>query len=302
MTMTLWQALFLGALQGISELFPISSLAQTILLPPLLGWEMGKQDNPDFLAFVVALHLATAIALVIFFWKDWKNVLMAFAGSAQKGKLIYDDSSKLAWLLVAGSVFVGFAGLVLEKKLRKLFEEPKYFWVVAAVLVVNGVMMLFADFIKKRATKQEDPQNQQGPHTADPATDVADQRKNARDLTLIEGAAVGATQALALIPGISRSGVTIVAGLFAGLSYKEAGKFSFMLGTVAIGMAAVYKVPSLRHDPHLLSITIPAAILSGITAYLSTKFLMKYFQHNRLSPFGWFCIVYGIFALVMLRH
>jgi undecaprenyl-diphosphatase len=302
MTMTLLQALFLGALQGVSELFPISSLAQTILLPPLLGWDMAQRENPDFLAFVVALHLATAIALVIFFRNDWKNVLHAFVGSAKTGKLIYDDASKLAWLLVAGSIVVGIAGLGLEKHLRKLFEQPKYYPVVAGVLVLNGIMMLFADVVKRRITKQEDPQNSQGPHTADPATDVSNQRKNAQDLTLIEGAAVGATQALALIPGISRSGVTIVAGLFAGLSYKEAGKFSFMLGTIAIGMAAIYKVPSLRHDHHLLSITIPAAILSGITAYLSTKFLMKYFQHNRLSPFGWFCIVYGIFALVMLRH
>src|ERR1700722_14378447 len=101
--MHFWQALLLGALQGVSELFPVSSLAQTILLPALLGWEL-KQDAPNFLAFVVALHLATAIALLIYFWKDWVAVVNAFIGISRHGKLIYDEPSKFAWLLVAGTV------------------------------------------------------------------------------------------------------------------------------------------------------------------------------------------------------
>ena len=129
-----------GALQGITELFPVSSLAQTILLPAILGWNLGpnERERPDFLAFVVALHLATAIALFIYFWKDWKVVIQAFVGSAKRGRLIYDEASKIAWLLVAGTVVVGLLGLVFEKKLRTLFEDPKKTWIVAAVLVVNG--------------------------------------------------------------------------------------------------------------------------------------------------------------------
>ncbi|MGA3066807.1 MAG: undecaprenyl-diphosphate phosphatase, partial [Tepidisphaeraceae bacterium] len=150
--MTLLQALILGALQGFSELFPISSLAQTILLPALLKWDMSNRENPDFLAFVVLLHLATAIALLIYFWKDWRIVFLAWIGSAKRGQLVYDEASKFAWLLVAGTVVVGAVGLAFEKKLRKLFEDPKYIWVVAVVLVANGVMMILADFIKKRQT------------------------------------------------------------------------------------------------------------------------------------------------------
>src|SRR5580658_8113172 len=187
--MTLIQALILGALQGFAELFPISSLAQTILLPALLKWDMSNRENPDFLAFVVLLHLATAIALVIFFWKDWKVVIAAWIGSAKRGKLVYDDASKFAWLLVAGTVVVGAVGLVFEKKLRKLFEDPKYIWVVAAVLFLNGVIMILADAVKKRAEKTEAE---------------GSQRKRAPQLTFIEGAAIGATQVFALVPGISR--------------------------------------------------------------------------------------------------
>jgi undecaprenyl-diphosphatase len=286
--LTLLQALILGALQGFAELFPISSLAQTILLPALLKWDMSNRENPDFLAFVVLLHLATALALVIYFWKDWKVVIEAWIGSLRRGQLVYDEASKFAWLLVAGTVVVGAVGFVFEKKLRKLFEDPKYLWVVAAVLVVNGVIMILADVVKKRAEKVEGE---------------GAQRKRAVQLTFIEGAAIGATQTLALIPGISRSGVTIVAGLLAGLSYDEAAKFSFMLATPVIGLAALLKVPTLLHPEarHMLNLGIPAAIVSGITAYLSTRFLMKYFKHNRLAPFGVFCIIWGGFALVVLR-
>jgi undecaprenyl-diphosphatase len=285
---TLIQALILGALQGIAELFPISSLAQTILLPALLKWDMSNRENPDFLAFVVLLHLATAIALLIYFWKDWKIVIQAWIGSAKRGQLVYDEASKFAWLLVAGTIVVGAVGLVFEKKLRKLFEDPKYIWVVAAVLVLNGVIMILADVVKKQVEKKEGE---------------GSQRKRAPELSFIEGAAVGATQVLALVPGISRSGVTIVAGLLAGLSYDEAARFSFMLATPVIGLATVLKVPTLLHHEarHMLNVGIPAAIVAGITAYFSTRFLMRYFRHNRLAPFGVFCIVWGAFALIVLK-
>jgi undecaprenyl-diphosphatase len=280
--------LILGALQGIAELFPISSLAQTILLPAMLKWSMSSRENPDFLAFVVLLHLATAIALALYFWKDWKVVVLAWIGSAKKGQLVYDEASKFAWLLVAGTIIVGAIGLVFEKKLRKLFEDPKYIWVVAAVLMLNGVIMILADMVKKAAEKREGE---------------GAQRKRAPELTFIEGAAVGATQAFALIPGISRSGVTIVAGLLAGLSYDEAARFSFMLATPVIGLAAILKVPTLLKPEArgMLHMGIPAAVVAGITAYLSTKFLMRYFRHNRLAPFGAFCIVWGAFALYMVK-
>jgi undecaprenyl-diphosphatase len=159
------------------------------------------------------------------------------------------------------------------------------------ILVANGFLMLLADVVKRRAEKVTQ-------------ADVTPQRRNAEDLTLIEGASIGATQTLALLPGISRSGVTISAGLMAGLSYEQACRFSFMLATPVIGLAAVLKVPELLKPEarHMLGLTVVSALVAGVCAYLSTKFLMRYFQHNRLGPFGWYCIIFGIFSLVMLRH
>jgi undecaprenyl-diphosphatase len=314
MIINLWQALFLGALQGVSELFPVSSLAQTILIPSILGWNLGPQvrDRPNFLAFVVALHLATAIALFIYFWQDWKVVIAAFIGCAKKGKLIYDEPSKFAWLLIAGTVVVGFLGLVFEKKLRELFEDPAKAWIVAGVLVVNGVGMLLADIAKRRISAMEkDPISAAAPmgetmagNESDPAGDPVDQRRKAEDLTMIEGAAIGATQTLALVPGISRSGVTIAVGLLAGLSYEQATRFSFMLATPVIGLAALLKVPTLlKPDARpMLGMTILSAVVAGLCAYLSTRFLMRYFRHHRLAPFGWYCVIFGIFALVVLHR
>jgi len=285
------QAISLGVLQGISELFPVSSLAQTILIPALIGWHFDRSDT-DFLAFVVALHLATAVALLIFFWRDWKVVFEAYIGSAKRGKLVYDQASKFAWLLVAGTIITGIIGAVVEKKIRRLFEDPKYFWIVAAVLVANGVFMLFAELLKKSVSK-----------TDDPATDSAVHGRRADDLTFIEATAIGATQSFALVPGVSRSGVTIVAGLLAGLSYEEAGRFSFMLATPIIGLAALKEVPMLLKPEMrpMLGITVIAALIAGVTAYLSVRFLMRYFRHNGLAPFGWYCIAFGLYAFFKLR-
>jgi undecaprenyl-diphosphatase len=289
------QAISLGLLQGISELFPVSSLAQTILLPALIGWHFDRSDT-DFLAFVVALHLATAVALLIFFWRDWKVVFEAYLGSAKRGKLVYDQASKFAWLLVAGTIITGLVGAVVEKKVRKLFENPKYFWIVAAVLVLNGVFMLFVELLKKNVSKSPSPAEDSGTH-------AAGEGRHADDLTFIEATAIGATQSFALVPGVSRSGVTIVAGLLAGLSYEEAGRFSFMLATPIIGLAALKEMPMLlKPDMRpMLGVTVIAALIAGVTAYLSVRFLMRYFRHNGLGPFGWYCIAFGLYAFFKLR-
>jgi undecaprenyl-diphosphatase len=287
--MEMWQALVLGALQGVTELFPVSSLAQTILWPALLGWKLGPdvRNRPDFLAFVVALHLATAVALFIYFRKDWQVVIAAFFVGIKRGRLIYDEPSKFAWLLIVGTIVVGAVGLVFEKKLRLLFEDPSKTWIVAAVLVLNGIGMILADVVKQRMAKR-----------------VEEQHRKAEDLTLIEGASIGATQTFALVPGVSRAGATIAAGLMAGLSYEQASRFSFMLATPVIGLAAILKVPTLLKPEArpMLHMTIASALVAGICAYLSTRFLMRYFRSHRLGPFGWYCIVFGISALVMLRR
>jgi undecaprenyl-diphosphatase len=296
--MTTGQALFLGALQGVAELFPISSLAQTILLPALLGWSLDR-ESPEFLSFVVALHLATAIALVIYFWKDWEKVVKGLIGSISRRKLIYDEASKFAWLLIVGTIVVGIFGLILEKKINALFADQKKAWIVAGVLILNGFVMIGADILKRRSADREEALQD------DPNRDpMGGENRKAEDLTMIEGASIGATQTFALIPGISRSGVTIAAGLLAGLTYEQASRFSFMLATPVIGLAALKKLPELFRPENrdMLGITAASALVAGICAYLSTRFLMRYFRHNNLAPFGWFCIVWGAFALFTLKH
>ncbi len=312
-----WQALLIGAVQGVSELFPVSSLAHTILIPNLLNWNIN-QDATGFLAFVVALHLATAIALAIYFWRDWRVVILAYVGSFKRRKLVYDEASKFAWLLVAGTLVVGVVGLVFEKQLRKFFEDPQYVWLVAVFLVLNGGVMLYGEFLRRRTAKLEGQAATPTParvgavvagsrNSALAHSTVADadpaQLKKVEDLTFVQGGAIGASQTLALLPGISRSGVTMVSGLLAGLSHANAARFSFMLATPVIGLAALLKVPDLfkTEARDILTMTIAASVLAGVTAYLSIRFLMSYFETKRLSPFGYYCIVAGLAALLILQ-
>jgi undecaprenyl-diphosphatase len=314
--MELWQALALGALQGVAELFPISSLAQTILIPPLLGWTV---ERTQYLSVIVAFHLATAIALVIFYWKDWQKVLVAFAGCLTRGKLVYDRESKFAWMLVAGTVFVGLAGLALDKHISSIFfEDQSKAWIVAAVLVVNGFLMLFADFMKTRIMHREPEGTELAPDMAMHAVLVGRpvavkspsagqplmMSKRAEDLNFPQATLVGAAQALALIPGISRSGVTIIGGLFAGLNYEEAARFAFMLATPVIALASLKKIPELihTHDKQLLINTGAGSVVAFFAAYLSLAFLKKYFHTNRLAPFGYFCIIFGLAAGFYLKN
>ncbi len=311
--MQLWQALVLGVLQGVAELFPISSLAQTILLPALLKWDID-QANTDFLAFVVALHLATAVALVLFFRKDWIQVLRGFLGFFTHGKLVYNAESKFAWLLVVGTVIVGAAGLALEKHLRAFFDKPAMAWIVALILVVNGFIMLLGDYLKRKTKPEE---TLVGPdHASDLVMHAAlvgqpvkpnagtgeTHQKTAEDLTFFQALWVGASQTFALLPGISRSGVTIVSGLWAGLSYEESSRFTFMLATPVIAAAALKKVPDLLHQDHqTIMLAVYGSIAAFVAAYLSVKFLMRYFHTNRLWPFGIFCIIVGTASAFYLK-
>lgn len=309
--MQLWQALIIGAMQGISELFPVSSLAHTILLPALLRWDIDY-ENSSFLSFVVALHLATAVALLIYFWRDWLKVFKAYLGSLQQRKLVYDRESKFAWLLVAGTIAVAVFGLVLEKQLRKFFEDPKFFWLVAVFLIINGGIMVYGEFLRRKAdaTAEKDAEVYRAnreklvgvklPAAEAPAPISL---KNVEDLNFAQGAIVGGAQILALFPGISRSGVTIVGGLLYRLTHEEAARFSFMLATPVIGLAALLKVPDLFKPEarDILAMTIPSAILAGVSAYLSVRFLMRYFETKRLSPFGYYCIWLGLLSLIVFQ-
>lgn len=318
--MAFWQALIIGALQGFSELFPVSSLAHTILIPYLLNWEIDQQGG-SFLSFVVALHLATAIALVIYFWQDWRDVIEAFVGSIKGRQLVYDRNSKFAWLLVAGTVVVGIIGLLFEKQISKFFEDPNFVWIVAAFLVINGGLMIYGEYYRRRVEEGSRPARQPAvsgqrlggrnggvySYPTFQAAQMAEQNqpgfKNVEELSFVEGGLVGAAQTFALIPGISRSGVTILGGLLAGLSHEEAARFAFMLATPVIGLAALLKVPELLKPEvrDILGMTIVSAILAGVTAYLSVRYLMRYFETKSLRPFGFYCIYLGLIVLIIVQ-
>ncbi len=313
-----WQVLLLGGLQGVAELFPVSSLAQTILIPALLGWQVNAAGG-DYLAFVVALHLATAVALVLYFWRDWLAVARGLLGGLAAGSPVGTPEGRFAWLLVAGTVIVGAVGKVAEKPIRRLFEDPSKFWLVAAILVVNGFVMLLGDAVKRRAARDHpDTDPEHVPHNPRAAADMAlhaaltggavaaapvgPRGKVAEDLTFPQATAVGGAQVLALLPGISRSGVTIIGGLWAGLPYEQASRFSFMLATPVIAAAAALKVPDLLHQPREVQVrAAEGSAVAFVAAYLSVTFLMRYFHTNRLWPFGVFCIVFGAAAAAYLK-
>ncbi|HKV96811.1 MAG TPA: undecaprenyl-diphosphate phosphatase [Gammaproteobacteria bacterium] len=269
--------LILAIIQGVTELFPISSLGHSILVPAVLHWPIDRQA-PWFLPYIVVLHLGTAAALFIYFWRDW----FALLGGAWKARgRPSDPNARLFWLLVVGTIPAGFIGLALEHKIRLLFSE---FTVAAVFLMVNGVILFIGDALKKRAARHE--------------------------LTTMGWArafGIGIAQALALIPGISRSGVTLVAGAWSGLDYASSARFSFLLATPVIGAAGLLEVPRLvmhrARLPEGLMLTIVAGgILAGVFAWLSTWVLMKYLgktEVTALRPFGIYCLAAGAVALLL---
>ncbi len=289
--MTLIQALILSVLQGASELFPVSSLGHAIVVPTLLSWTNAPQIlDPEgpFLPFLVTLHLGTALALLIFYWKTWQRVIGAFFGQfSAKGEK--SDDAKVANLLVAGTIPAGILGFVLEHKLRILFSSAKF---AAVFLIINGIIMIAGEFLRRGAAKKEEGNDAGG-------------RKPLPEIGFGSAIAIGCAQALALIPGISRSGVTITGGLLAKLKHEDAANFSFLLATPIILAAGIKEVPKLRHHaagaPHMGEYSAIGFVVSGIVAYISVKFLTKYFETNRLDPFGYYCILLGAVVLAMLK-
>ena len=274
------QALVLGLVQGFSELFPISSLGHSVVLPRLLGWDIHQNDD-YFLTFLVATHLATALVLVGFFLDDWKRVLLGLGRSLRDRELRPGDTyAKLGWLLIVGSIPAGLLGLVLEHALRKVFASPQS---AAAFLALNGVMLLGAERLRRSAPVEEE---------AGPQSDV----RIARRLSFRQAVGVGTAQALALIPGFSRSGATMGGGLLAGLSNEDAARFSFLLATPIILAAAVLKLPELlgSQGDHVRGQALVGALGAAVTAYLSVRFLLRFFETNRLTPFGVYCIAAGV--------
>jgi len=283
---TILQVVLLALLQGVAELFPVSSLGHTVIAPKLLGWQLNQHAD-SFLPFVVALHLGTGIALIVYFWRDWLAILTPMVRSVRRGSLSGDPEERLGWLLAVGTIPAAVLGVFFEKGVRAFFADPK---VAAGFLIVNGVILFAGERLRLRA----------GRLTVAAATDGA--KRTPRPIASLgwgEAFLVGGAQALALLPGISRSGVTIVAGLATGLTHEAAARLSFLLATPIILAAAVVEVPTL-FGSDLLGDAILGGILAGLAAYASVRFLMRYFHSGRLDPFAYYCWLAGGLALLGL--
>ncbi len=281
---TYFQAIIIGLLQGVSELFPVSSLGHSVILPKLVGWNI-HQNDPFFLTFLVATHLATAIVLFLFFWQDWLNIFKGLGRSLKQRQIRSDDHyAKLGWLLVVGTIPAGIVGLIFQDPLRSLFASASF---AAGFLIVNGLMLFGAEWLRKKAPEHLNNQS-------------ADQQ--IAKLTWGQAIKVGLMQVIALIPGMSRSGATMAGGLLVGLSNEEAVRYSFLLATPIIGAAAVLKLPGfLQVQNHaLVGPSIVGALCSGVTAYFTVKFLVKFFHTNKLTPFAIYCVAAGVIYSAIL--
>ena len=271
------QAIVLGLLQGVSELFPISSLGHSVILPSLLGWDI-HQNDAYFLTFLVATHLATAIVLFIFFWSDWMRILRGLGRSLRdRGIDPGDADAKLGWLLVVGTIPAGIIGLLLEHALRKVFASPES---AAVFLTLNGLLLYGAELLRRRA----------------PATDEEDDVRIAHTVSWRDATLVGSAQAIALIPGFSRSGATMGGGLLVGLSHKDAARFAFLLATPIIAAAAILKLPELfgPDGNGVRGQALVGALCSALTAWFAVRFLMRFFETRTLMPFAVYCFVAGL--------
>lgn len=284
--MSFLQALVLALVQGVTELFPISSLGHSVLIPPLLHWSFNEND-PTFLPFLVLLHLGTAIALLILYWREWVVIVRAFVRAALRGRIETADE-RLALLLVAATVPAGIVGVLLQTYLQKLFASPVP---TSVFLFCNGVILLSAEVLRRRAERRArlggESRREQEAHF-----------RPLEKLPVAWAFGIGCCQVLALVPGFSRSGVTMVGGLLAHLKHTEAARFAFLLATPIILAASLVEVPDLFHKGVPLGSYAIAAVVTGLAAYLSARFLLRYFESGRLDPYGWYCMAAGAAAFV----
>lgn len=278
----------MGLLQGVTELFPVSSLGHAVLFPDLFGWtELAKaQAEPEsyFLAFLVALHVGTAVGLIAYYWSTWFDLFrglveqltrkdVAFRARLNPATPNTSRHYRLLFLLVAGTIPVGVMGLLLEHKIRTIFSVPRY---SAIFLTLNGGVMLAGEILRRRANRREE-------------------HHPLSELSVTSATVVGSSQIAALFAGISRSGIAMVASLLRGMSHSDAAEFSFLLATPVILAAGIYKLPDFFGPlgDGIRAQAIVAAIVSGIAAYFSVKFLSRWFTTHTLWPFGIYCLIAG---------
>jgi undecaprenyl-diphosphatase len=291
---TYFQAIVIGILQGVTELFPISSLGHSVLLPAWFGWDgiVNAQSKSEsfYLAFIVALHVATAIALFIYFWRDWKAIIRGFLRTLKTRRLETPDE-RLAWLLIVATIPAGITGLALEHTLRTVFAKPL---AAAIFLTLNGVILLVGERYRRRASVQKLVKEHANVQTE------TEQGRRLDTLDFKEAGVIGVAQIGALFAGISRSGITMVAGLVRGLDHEDAARFSFLLATPIIFAAGVYKIPDLTGHlgDGVRGQALVGSIFAGLAAYVSVRFLMRFFETRNLMPFAIYCLAFGAVSIV----
>jgi undecaprenyl-diphosphatase len=281
---TFFQAAVLGLLQGVTELFPVSSLGHTVIFPALFGWHnlVASESRPEsfWLAFVVALHVGTALALVAFYWKDWLGIIGGLLHSIGT-RTITTPTERLGWLLVVATIPAGIVGLALEHELRVLFTKP----LAASIFLIVNAFILFGGEVARRRAQIREKRRHLEPR---------------KELDFKEAGVIGVAQVLALFAGISRSGVTIVAGLVRGLDYEDAARFSFLLATPIILLAGLVKIPDLLGPlgDGVRPQALVGALCAFVAALFSVAFLTRYFKSRTLWPFALYCLVAGSLFVV----
>jgi undecaprenyl-diphosphatase len=328
--LTYAEAIVVGLVQGVTELFPISSLGHNVLIPAVIGGSWAADLNvaapkSPYLAFIVGMHVATAIALMIYFWRDWVRIIRGFFSSIAQRRIETVDQ-RLAWMIIVATVPVGLAGVAFDHEFRVLFAKP----IRAAIfLLINGIILYAGEKLRTRRSlaadaaiaeerERESELALQGAGQAPrgPGAHASGQRavrqqeasqalqadQRLTSLGYVEALIIGAAQILALLAGISRDGVAMVAGMFRGLSREDAARFAFLLATPVILAAGVFKLGDLL-GPEGRGIggqILVGSILSGVGAYVSVRFLIKYFQTRTLTPFAIYCVLAGAFCIVYL--
>lgn len=273
------QAIIIGLVQGLTELFPISSLGHSVIIPRLFHWNI-HQNNPYYLTFLVATHFATALVLLLFFWKDWLKIIKGLGRSLRARQVdTADIYAKIGWLLVIATIPAGILGLLFQNSLMTLFASAR---IAAGFLIINGLILFGAEKLRRRKHN--------------PIVTKRQSDTNISRLKWTHAIGIGIFQSAALIPGISRSGSSMAGGLIAGLDNEEAARFSFLLATPVIGAAAVLKLPSIFQSSYsaMRGSTIVGAACAALAAYLAVRFLVRYFQTKTLTPFAIYCLGVGL--------
>ncbi len=310
-----FQAIVIAVVQGITELFPISSLGHSVLVPAWFGgsWQtlvtqssQGSSETSFYLAYIVALHVATALALLWFFRADWVRIIRGFfrtlRGVVRTRRLPEEDAdARLAWLIIIATIPVGITGLALEHTFRTIFAKPL---AASIFLLLNGLILLAGERFRRRASVAADAAEAQAFQQAQAAgTRSAEEIALARasdarlaHITVGDSVRIGLLQIAALLPGISRSGITMVGGLWRGLSHEDAARFAFLLATPVILAAGVLKLPSLAGaaGDQIHGQVAVGFVVCGITAYISIRFLVRYFETRTLTPFAVYSLIIGL--------